>query len=594
MVAASPVSEALGDYFDSIYKDTPGYVYFPVKEVGTGKLRKFFLEWPRQRNGVINHVLKWSAADNAEVYYSPAIFKKMGAENKDVLGSWVAWCDFDGNAPTEWPTSIAPLPSLEIQSSTAKKRHVYWHLSEFCDDPKALEKVNRALAYALGADTSGWDANQFLRPPFSVNRKYQKPITAKIISEHPENVYSLAAFSGIPAPEEAIRESLDLDSLPPISDVIALAKWDKDTLTLFNRTFEEMSGPDHDRSGALQRLAYSGAEQGWTDEQIMTVLVDADDRWKKYSTRQTRDKILSEIINRARMKHGYNSVSDEGLLATLLSMGVKDAEPEAVEESSLYSVDDVLAIPGINNWVIRDLMVPDSLGLITGRPGLGKTQLAFQMAADLATGRKQFMDWQIDTPPRKVMFFSLEMSARQLGHILKPLRERYPEPRLSKNLIIHAKGDPLPLDTEWGQAYFLQLIDEHRPEVVMIDSLSLASAGNVSDDKDMKKLFDFLKVVRNHYDLSMAVVHHHRKKANDAQSKKTPDTQSDIYGSYYIAASCHYAINLEELGDDAKNKEMTMSLLKNRDAAPVDPFKVIRNDKLHFSRNEVRPIDLGI
>jgi hypothetical protein len=590
---SNPVAEALGEYFDSLYQDTQGYVYFPVKETGTGRLRKFFLEWPRQRAGVINHVLKWSAADNAEIFYSPAIFKKAGAENKDVLGSWVAWCDFDGNAPTAWPTQLAPKPSLEVQSSTALKRHVYWRLSEFCSDPKALEKVNRALAYALGADTSGWDANQFLRPPFSVNRKYAKPITAKVVSDHPENVYSLDAFSFIPAPEEAIRASLDLDSLPPISDVIALAHWDKDTLDLFNRSFEEMSGQEHDRSGALQRLAYSGAEQGWSDEQIMAVLLDADDRWQKYTRRSTRERILVDLINRARAKHGYVTLSNEGLVATLMNLGKGEEQPET-DETVTYSIDDILSIPDIDNWVLRDLMIPESLGLITGRPGVGKTQLAFQMAADLACGRENFIDWQIEVKPRKVLFFSLEMNARQMGHILRPLRTRYPDPRLSKNLVIHAKGDPIPLEKEWGQAYFLSVLDAHKPEVVFIDSLSLATGGNVSDDMEMKRLFDFLKVARNHYGFSLVIVHHHRKKANDAASKKSADSQSDIYGSYYIAASANFALNLEQLGDDAKNKEITMSLLKLRDAAPVDPFKVVRSDKLHFSRNEVKFSDLGL
>jgi RecA-family ATPase len=210
------------------------------------------------------------------------------------------------------------------------------------------------------------------------------------------------------------------------------------------------------------------------------------------------------------------------------------------------------------------------------------------MAADLACGRDNFIDWAIDVKPRKVLFFSLEMNARQLGHILQPLRERYPEPRLAKNLVIHAKGDPLPLDKEWGQAYFLQMVDEHKPDFVIIDSLTLAAASNVNSDQDMKVLFDFLKVARNHYGFSVVVVHHHRKKANDAQSKKQADTQSDIYGSYIIAQACNFAINLEEIGDDQRNKEISMSLLKLRDAAPVDPFKVVRNDKLHFSRNEVK------
>jgi RecA-family ATPase len=208
------------------------------------------------------------------------------------------------------------------------------------------------------------------------------------------------------------------------------------------------------------------------------------------------------------------------------------------------------------------------------------------MAADLATGRGEFIDWEIPEGPRKVLFLSLEMGAQQLGHIAKPLRERYPEKERS-NLIIHAKGDPLPLDQEAGQAYFLQLIDRYKPKVVFVDSLSLAAAGDLSNDSDMKRMFDFLKVARNALDFSLVIVHHHRKKANDAASKKTPNSQSDIYGSYIITASIDFALDLEEFGQDHENEELTLSWLKNRYSAPIQPFKVARSEKLHFSRNEV-------
>lgn len=579
----NPAAEMLGEFFDQIWGETEGYVYLPVKE-STGRLRKFFLRWPDKRQAAITHVLRWAANPEAEIFYSPALFKSMKPLKKEVLGSHVLWADFDGNFPTHWPEEVVDLPSIEVQSSIPAKRHVYWRLDEFLDDPRALEKLNRSIAYALGADTSGWDANQFLRPPFSVNRKYDKPITAKVVENRLERVYDLSVFDSLPTPAEAIKADLELSDLPSVEEVLALAKWDKEALAIFNLSKEEMSGPSHDRSGALQRLAYFGAENQWTDEQIMAVLLDADDRWEKYTGRETRDRILAELINRARAKHGYEAPKFEGLLKGL----TVTSEPEEAEEEddAVYTIHDLATMPGIDNWDIEDLLIPTGVGLITGRPGVGKTQLSFQMAADLACGREQFLDWNIPDGPRNVLFLSLEMGAHQLGHIAKPLRERYPEKELS-NLTVHAKGDPLPLDQEAGQAYFLQLVDRYQPKTVFIDSLSLAVGGDLSNDKEMKAAFDFLKVARNALDFSLVIVHHHRKKANDAASKKTPNSQSDIYGSYIITASIDFALDLEEFGDDRENGELTLSWLKNRFAAPIPSFKVARSDNLHFSRNEV-------
>lgn len=581
---SNPVAEALGEFLDLIWGETGGYVYLPVKE-STGRLRKFFLRWPDKREGAISHILKWAANPEAEIFFSPAIFKSMSPKQENVLGSHVLWADFDGNFPTQWPESLVELPSLEVQSSIPTKRHVYWRLDEFLDDPRRLEKLNRSIAYAMGADTSGWDANQFLRPPFSVNRKYDKPITAKVVENRLERVYDLSAFAGIPTPAEAIREELALGDLPSVEEVLGLAKWDREMLALFKKSKEEMSGPTHDRSSALQRLAYYGAENQWTDEQIMAVLLDADDRWEKYNTRATRDRILSELINRARAKHGYELTTFEGLLKSITASN--DGEEPEEDDDSIYSVTDLATMPGIDDWLIEGILIPTGVGLVTGRPGVGKTQLTFQMAADLACGRGEFVDWPIPMGACKVLFLSLEMGAHQLGHIAKPLRERYPEKDLDKNLVIHAKGDPLPLDQEAGQAYFLQLVDRYKPDVVFIDSLSLAIGGDLSNDREMKTAFDFLKVARNAMNFGLVIVHHHRKKANDAQSKKTPNSQSDIYGSYIITASIDFALDLEVLGNDEENGELTMSMLKNRFAAPIQPFKVARSEKLHFSRNEV-------
>lgn len=586
----NPTAEALGEFLDTIWGDNVGYAYMPVKMMDTQHVRKLFVQWPAKREAAIGHILKWAADETAEVFFSPALYSRMDPSNEFVLGAQVLWADFDGNAPVEWDSKVVPVPTIEVQSSTVHKRHVYWALDEFVTDKKALEDRNRAIAYALGADPSGWDANQFLRPPFSVNRKYEKPIMAKVIEERLDKMYQPSVFGDIPSPKEAIAERINLGDIPQISEVLALAKWDRDTLEVFNRTFEQMSGPEHDRSGALQRLAHEGAEKGWTDEQIMAVLLDADDRWQKYSRRATRERILVDLINRARAKHGYDPVDFDAFI-TRITTGDPEAAPD--DDEWVVSISDIADLADIDDWVVEDLLIPRGVGLITGRPGVGKTQLAFQFSADLACGRSEFLKWDIPSDGMKVLFVSLEMSTRQLRYLARPIRERYPEPKLNENLMVWSKGDPMALDTAEGQHYFVQLLERYKPDVVVVDSLSLMVDGDLSDDKAVKPAFDFLKKARNHYDFSVVMVHHHRKKANDATSRKSPNTQSDIYGSYYITAQIDFALDLEQIGDDFEFGQISTSLLKNRYSAPIDPFKITRNDRLAFSINEIPEGILG-
>ena len=574
-------SNDLGEFFDQIWKDTEGYVYLPVK--GVNQFRKFMMPWPAKREAIVNFVLKWAASETDEVFFSPALFKSRKPLQKEVLGSWVAWVDFDGNFPDTWPKDIAPLPTLELQSSTSVKRHAYWELQEFAG-PKQIEEINRALASALDADMSGWDANQFLRPPHSVNRKYQKPIVTKIVKNRLGQRYAISDFDALPRPKDVIREAVKVDTLPDIETVLAEAQWDRELLELFRTSGEDMQHQSRDRSGALQRLAYEGAEHGWTDEQIMAVLLDTDNRWGKYTNRpdSAREKILVDLINRARSKVGYDTKGE--LVGLAKALGSVEKVEDVDTDKVLFSVQELAEMPGVDDWVVDDLLVPRGLGLFTGRPGVGKTQLAFQLAADLACGRGKFLQQDTPTEPVKVLFLSLEMNMYQLGHIAKPIFGRYPELD-QRNLPIYAKGEMLPLDEESGQAYFEALVEKLKPGVVIIDSLSHMSRAELTSDTDMKIAFEFLQKSRNQYDFALIIIHHHRKKANDAQSKKRPNDLSDVYGSFYITAAVDFVLDLEERAEDIDDGTITMSILKSRYSRIPEPVKMTRNDKLHFAVN---------
>lgn len=156
--------------------DNPTYVYIPVEH--EGKWTPFMFAWPRQKKGVINHTLKWSAV-KANVFFSPALYKAAKPIKENVLGSWMLWVDFDGNAPEEWDESIAPHPTLIVQSSIERHEHCYWKLNQFLTDIEVLEDRNRALAYLMHADTSGWDADQILRPIRTTNHKRNMPVIIK-------------------------------------------------------------------------------------------------------------------------------------------------------------------------------------------------------------------------------------------------------------------------------------------------------------------------------------------------------------------------------------------------------------------------------
>jgi hypothetical protein len=168
-----PISDELSGFFDYMWGTQPvakaTFAYLPIKQ--NDEWHSYMFAWPRQKAAIIRHALTFSAT-GADVYFAPALFKAAKPTKANVLGSWVLWVDLDGNADEPDLSDLGvPKPTLVVQSSVEGHEHWYWHLDEFLTDTGILEDRNRALTYLLKADTSGWDADQVLRPIGTLSHK---------------------------------------------------------------------------------------------------------------------------------------------------------------------------------------------------------------------------------------------------------------------------------------------------------------------------------------------------------------------------------------------------------------------------------------
>lgn len=388
--------------------------------------------------------------------------------------------------------------------------------------------------------------------------------------------YSLSDFSHVPSTKETLSKDLNLHELPSLEDVKTLARWTPELLELFSKDYE--SDTSMDRSSALARLAYSGAELGWTDEQIAAVIYDADERWGKYVSRKpsTRDNIMLNLINRAREKHGYVQMGEIDL--SRFAKAADPEDPEAAAEPLIYGFQDFINADFKVDWQLDQLLAQGGIGLMTGFPGTGKTQLCIQMAAYLALGKERFLRWDNTGGSRKVMFLSLEMSKAPLNLFMGTIGATYPDKNtLNRNLLVAPFGVALPLDTEPGQRFLHNLLDEYMPDVIFIDSLQKVMSKEMTDELAVKTLFDFLSRTREKYKCSMVIVHHNRKKSNEAQKKDIE--LSDVYGSYLIGGEVDFVLSLKKTDTIGL---LHLDTLKNRLGKEEPGFDVLRDDKLHF------------
>lgn len=384
---------------------------------------------------------------------------------------------------------------------------------------------------------------------------------------------SLSQFGHLTSAKELVNSKALDGELPTIEQVLALATWSEEMLTLWDTPVADVD----DRSSGLMRMAYFGAEQGWTDPQIMTMLKGLDDRWGKYTTRRDREhRYLVPMINRARQKHGYaGSLTDLALGALML----KQTEPEIGEDKLVYGFDEFVNTHFKIDWLLEDLFAVGGFGLLVAHPGVGKTTLAMQMGAYLALGRDAFMRWPNKGGSKKVLFLSLEMGPTSLNHFMTSIIKHYPgeERELGRNFRVSPLGSPVPLDGEQGQAFLNNMMDTEKPDVLIIDSLQKVSSKELTDEQAVKNLIHYLSSLRKKYKTSLLVIHHNRKKPNDQQKKNVE--LSDVYGSTYITTDADFVMNLHT---EAKHT-VRVTMVKNRLGEVPDPFDIYRDDTLSFS-----------
>ena len=91
-----------------------------------------------------------------------------------VRRAFVLWADCDGDDAVQALERFEPEPSIVVASGTGSNCHAYWPLTK----PLArgeLERANRRLAHALGADPASADAARILRVPATYSHKHQPP-----------------------------------------------------------------------------------------------------------------------------------------------------------------------------------------------------------------------------------------------------------------------------------------------------------------------------------------------------------------------------------------------------------------------------------
>jgi hypothetical protein len=553
-------TQDLRTFLEFIYGNETGYAYAPTKNPNPEDpvFKQYFFFWPTGKDKLIEHIQTKSVTH--EVYFGPALYNNTkDAEKENFKGTNVVWVEFDGNSPTA--VSDIPEPNIKIRSSTTQHEHWYWRLDRFVDDISVLEDVTQRLAYHLNADLGCWNANRVLRPPST--RHHESGLTVTTFRWDPDPT-SINLFNGLPAVPVKLLQEQDINYIPPPLEIIA--KYDFSKRMEDFKFFTEPKIEQGHRSSALAKLGHICIELGMTNAETLSLLLNADSRWGKFSKRKDQKARLLGIINYCRSRHPVGQ-----------SDAPTDSDTEIVEPRlKVYTYEEFINTEINLEWVIEGLLHKKGLAMLSGPPDVGKSQVSIRFAEKLARGQ-DFLKWHIPRP-MKTLMVSMEMPHEELHYLLDNMQLEK-DPLLNENLLILPLGYSIRLGNKAAQAELAAVVEEFKPDGIIFDSFGVGIGDDLNSEKVILDALDFVhKTLRGGFGCFVWFIHHNRK----AQiGNKKPNKLEDLFGSQYIGAALTTAIGLWPTSPGGQGP-IEVSNLKLRMAKKFEPFHIKRMTNLDF------------
>jgi hypothetical protein len=477
-------------HLDFLFKEDLGYVYAPIKKPSL-EWRQQWFSWPIEKAELVDWIITESL--ESDVYLGPVLYKEKKVSKDSISHSNVVWIEFDGKEDINWQK--LPEPDAIIQTSTSTHLHCFWQMDALSVD--SLEDINRRITYYLEADSSGWDSTQVLRPPNTINYKHNVPVKS---IKHIESLHQPSAFDPAPSIAKPV-EAYTYEGLMPVSAI----KLDP---SLLHKVNVEIVKHPH-RSEFLMATGYYLAEAGLSGLEIVSCLYVIDARIKKFVGREDQLRRLSEIASIALFK------------------------VERASYISVYSPNDIITHTADLSWVIPNLLHTSGMFIVSGQPGVGKTQLTFDWAYRLSVGLP-ILGLEL-LRPYVVAYLSLEMDVVELKYIFQHQAQVFKQQGLwNQNMYIISP------DIDSDMKGFEKTLAKINPDVLIIDSISELATDDLNETES-RTIMKWMKKIRKVYNIGIIAVHHNRK-ASDTNKK--PRKLGDLYGSFIFAKNSETVASL--------------------------------------------------
>ncbi len=474
-----------------------------------------------------------------EIYFGVCTREEGNGTKEGCREITAMWCDIDGKdfsggleEITQTIKNFPLKPSAVIFSGSENSFHLYWFLREPEEASEELEGYLKGIAISLNGDMAATDLSRIMRVPGTKNFKNGN-VKDVVLEQIDENLrYNLIDFDDFYAEQDS--KEFYQENKTPITDLYQGVDEGSRNMSIARLTGSWANdGLSFDECMINARLINSKNNPPMPDAEVVTTVRSIFDKHQ-------RD--LCQLSPPLYEGKGTDKINDNFDPYSVLKKG-----------SDLQKLDITV------EWVVEGLNPKESITLLSGKGGIGKTWLGIELANAVSKGQ-DFMGLKTKQTP--VVYIDFENS-------LAVLIERINKTGASEVYYWHSTNEikPPKLDSDNWTLY--QKLPKRA--LIIIDTLRASQSKDENDSRHMAFIMNRLKELR---DMGFTIILlHHTPKSNDRTYKGSTaifDLSDHVLSLHKVNKG-----NFQEVEDD--DSEDCCYKFGTKDKTRYEPFHLFLN-----------------